>query len=112
MVTVLLPIDLAYAATAAMSNALAGTPFEQACVVFANAPFLDWAFMGLSSSPPNTNVTTYCYDFLSNLVGAWGMENTHAITKFGDLYLTSDSPPGSFDNMSCNCGVHLPHTRR
>jgi hypothetical protein len=105
-VTVPLPIDLGNAATAANSKTLAGTPFQQACVVFADAPFLDWAFMGLSSSPPNTNVTTYCYDFLSSLVGAWGMENTHTIAKFGDLYLTSDAPPGNFDNMSCACGVH------
>lgn len=103
-----LPISLADASGAAITEALANQPgFQNACVVFPGADFnpLDWAFW---NNPPigNTNVTNFCYDFLTSGVGPWAMELTHILTFFGDLYKTTDADPNGFDNMSCACGVH------
>lgn len=89
---------------AAITAALANTPFQNAAVVYPGAG-TDWAFWGGPPSP-QTNVTGFCYDFLSSGVGAWAMELTHILTSFGDLYQTSDGNPWGFDNMACACGVH------
>jgi hypothetical protein len=75
------------ASTNAITTALANSSFQNACVVFPGATFnpIDWAFW---NGPPvsKTNVTGFCYDFLTSSVGAWGMELTHILTFFGDLY--------------------------
>jgi hypothetical protein len=102
------PIGLAQATGHAITASLAGFPaFTNACGVFAPNPgysFDDHAFWGY---PPitGTNVTNFLYDMLNSEVGAWAMELTHILTSFGDLY-GHPGDPGSFDNMSCNCGVH------
>jgi hypothetical protein len=98
---------LADTAGAAITAALANTNFQNASVVFTGTPANppDWAFWG---GPPisQTNVTGFCYNFLTSGVGAWGMELTHILTSFGDLYKTNDGDPWAFDNMACACGVH------
>jgi len=88
---------------AAITAALANTGFQDAAVVYPGAG-TDWAFWG-GSPVAQTNVTGFCYNFLTSGVGAWAMELTHILTSFGDLYGLADSP-GPFDNMDCACGVH------
>src|SRR6516225_1838038 len=109
--TVVDPVNLALTGNglgdtsgAAITAALANTGFQNAAVVYPGAG-VDWAFWG---GPPvaQTNVTGFCYDFLTSGVGAWAMELTHILTSFGDLYQTSDGDPWGFDNMACACGVH------
>jgi hypothetical protein len=93
-------------ANGAISQAMANTNFQNACVVFPPLPGArDWAFYE-GPVVANTNVTNFCYDWFGSGVGAWAMEHTHILTFFGDLYYTSDGDPGSFDNMSCACGSH------
>jgi len=101
------PIGLAQATGHAVTAALSGSPFTTACAVFAPNPGYGWADHAFWGYPPisGTNVTNFCYDMLDSGVGAWAMELTHMLTSFGDLYGQA-ADPGSFDNMSCACGVH------
>ena len=94
----------------AISKVLANQPsFQNACTIFPDPvpgaiSIPDHAFWG-GNPVTGTNVTGFCYDILSSGVGAWAMEHTHMLTSFGDLY-GQPADPGSFDNMSCACGVH------
>lgn len=102
------PIGLAQATGHAITASLTGFPaFTNACGIFAPNAGYGWpdhAFWG-GAPVAGTNVTAFCYDMLDSGVGAWAMEHTHMLTFFLDLYGQA-ADPGSFDNMSCACGVH------
>lgn len=85
-----------------------GHTYEYACVVFTGGTHgcTGWAFYDNPPFPGTANLRNWCYVSLDAPLGVWAMETMHALTGFGDLYQTTDGPPGRFDNMDCACGTH------
>lgn len=86
----------------------AGHSYEYACVVFTGGSHScrGWAFYENPPFPGTRNLRNWCYVSTGEGLGVWGMELMHTLTGFGDLYQTTDSRPGGFDNMDCACGTH------
>lgn len=103
---------------AAINATPAAAGYDYACVMFMDNTGQCGGGLTLIDNPPFSfnppvapdNLTNWCRVIMSDLLpakrlGLWGMEFTHMITAFGDLYNTNPSP-GRFDNMDCGCGTH------